>query len=97
MSELLRRFAAHPIISVELLLASLFANTLALASSIFVIQVLNRYVSYGVDATLATLTIGVVGAIFLEVCFRPTFDIRTSRSERQVAHKANLFTSTYHC
>lgn len=70
MNELFRRFAAHPIISVELLLASLFANTLALASSIFVIQVLNRYVSYGVDATLATLTIGVVAAIFLEVCFR---------------------------
>ena len=59
MTELFRRLAAHPAIATELLLASLFANVLALASPIFVIQVLNRYVSYGVDATLATLTGGV--------------------------------------
>ena len=43
---------------------------LLLASPLFVIQVLNRFVSYGVDATLATLTVGVVAAIILEVCFR---------------------------
>ena len=70
MNELIRRFSAKPWITVELVLASLFANLLALASPLFVIQVLNRYVSYGVDSTLATLTLGVVGAIALEYIFR---------------------------
>lgn len=70
MKELFRRFANSPWISLELVLASLFANMLALASPLFVIQVLNRYVSYGVDSTLATLSFGVVGAILLEFIFR---------------------------
>ena len=70
MKELFRRLSARPLITAELLLASFFANLLALASSLFVIQVLNRYVAYGVDATLATLTTGVLAAIFLEVGFR---------------------------
>ena len=43
---------------------------LALASPLFVIQVLNRYVAHGVDSTLATLTAGVVIAIVLEFGFR---------------------------
>lgn len=70
MDELFNRLKAHPWITVELVLASLFANLLALASPLFVIQVLNRYVAYGVDATLATLTAGVLLAIGLEICFR---------------------------
>ena len=70
MEELYRRFAGHPWITAELLLASLIANVLALASSLFVIQVLNRYVAYGVGATLATLTVGVIAAVLLEVLFR---------------------------
>ncbi|CAA7616782.1 Protease secretion ATP-binding protein prtD [Candidatus Terasakiella magnetica] len=53
-----------------LLISSLSANILALASSIFVMQVLGRYVSYGVDATLATLTIGTLAAILFEYLFR---------------------------
>jgi ATP-binding cassette, subfamily C, bacterial LapB len=70
MRELFSRLATRPGITAELLLASFFANLLALASSLFVIQVLNRYVSYGVDSTLATLTSGVVVAIFLETGLR---------------------------
>ncbi len=70
MRELFQRLAARPGVTAELLLASFFANLLALASPLFVIQVLNRYVSYGVDATLITLTAGVVGAIALETGFR---------------------------
>ena len=70
MKELFRRLAARPGITAELLLASFFANLLALASPLFVIQVLNRYVTYGVDATLATLTAGVVAAVLLEAGFR---------------------------
>ncbi|CCQ73212.1 ATP-binding cassette domain-containing protein [Magnetospira sp. QH-2] len=70
MKELIRRLASRPGIATELLLASLLANLLALASPLFVIQVLNRYVSYGVDSTLATLTAGVLAAIMLEFGFR---------------------------
>lgn len=70
MKELFRRLATRPGISGELVVASLFANALALASPLFVIQVLNRYVAHGVDATLATLTAGVLIAIILEFAFR---------------------------
>ena len=51
-------------------MASLLINLLGLATSIYVILILNRYVGYGVDATLLTLTIGVLGAIVLEQMFR---------------------------
>ena len=70
MRELLNRFLARPGIATELLLASLLANVLALASPIFVIHVLNRYVAHGVDTTLATLTAGVLIAVVLEFGFR---------------------------
>ncbi len=70
MLEVLRRLAVRPVLAVEMLAASLFANVLALATPIFVIQVLNRYVAHGVDSTLATLTGGAVIAIVLEFGFR---------------------------
>ena len=54
----------------ELLIASVFANVLALASPLFVMQVLNRYVAHGVDSTLFTLVTGVLIAIALEFAFR---------------------------
>ena len=53
-----------------MLIASVLANILGLASSLYVIQVLNRYVSHGVDATLLTLTVGVGLAILFELGFR---------------------------
>ena len=70
MSELLRRFKLDTRLTVELFIASLFANILALAMPIFVIQVLNRYIAHGVDITLATLTFGAVIAVVLEFFFR---------------------------
>ena len=70
MKELIRRMLARPIISMELLIGSLFINVLALASSLYVMQVLNRYVSQGVDATLVTLTTGALIAMALEFAFR---------------------------
>lgn len=70
MNELLKRLAAHPLLTLELGIASLFANLLALATPLFVIQVLNRYIASGVDATLITLTSGVILAIVLEFGFR---------------------------
>lgn len=70
MSELLRRLLSRPLVLAELLLASLLISVLGLASTLFVMLVLNRYVPYGVDATLATLTAGVTLAALLEYGFR---------------------------
>ncbi len=70
MNELLKRFMATPGLAIELVVASLFINILALAQPLFVMQVLNRYVANGVDATLVTLTTGVLIALGLELAFR---------------------------
>ncbi|MBI1205751.1 MAG: ATP-binding cassette domain-containing protein [Azospirillum sp.] len=70
MGEIWRRLARRPTATAQLLVASLILNALGLASALYVIQVLNRYVSYGVTATLATLTAGMVLAIAGEHAFR---------------------------
>ena len=70
MNALFRRLFAHPLILTELVVASLLINLLGLASTLFVMLVLNRYVPYGVDATLMTLTTGVLLAAALEFGFR---------------------------
>ncbi|WNJ98143.1 ATP-binding cassette domain-containing protein [Thalassospiraceae bacterium LMO-JJ14] len=70
MGEFFRRLKIKPGLTAEIVAASLFANILALASPLFVIQVLNRYVGQGVDATLAALASGVLIAIALELGFR---------------------------
>lgn len=70
MREIYLRLRSRPGLTAELLLASLVANILGLALPFYVIQVLNRYLSYGVDATLFTLTVGVLLAVTLEWSFR---------------------------
>ena len=70
MKEFWSRLMSNPAVAFELVTATLFISILALASPIFVMQVLNRYVSQGVDATLITLTSGVLIAIVLELIFR---------------------------
>jgi len=70
MLEVMKRLAMRPGVTTELMIATLFTNLLALASPLFVIQVLNRYVTFGVDATLRTLVFGVLIAIVLEFGFR---------------------------
>ena len=70
MKDLLSRFWARPVLATELLVASLIVNVLALAMPLFVIQVLNRYVAYGVDATLATLVTGALIAVVMEFFLR---------------------------
>ncbi len=70
MKEFVKRLLARPGIAAELIAASFLASLLALASPLFVIQVLNRYISHGIDGTLATLTVGVVLAVLLEFAFR---------------------------
>jgi len=70
MKELLRRLQSKPLIAFELAFGSLLVNVMALASPLFVMQVLNRYVGQGVDATLFTLTAGVLLAVVFEFALR---------------------------
>ena len=70
MMEFLARLASRPMVLVELLGASLLINLLGLASTLYVIQVLNRYVAFGVDGTLMTLGAGLVIAALIEFALR---------------------------
>ncbi len=70
MIELFRRLFKHPILSVEILTATFFIAVFNLASPIFVISVLNRYVTCGFDGTLITLTAGMLIAVALQYGFR---------------------------
>lgn len=69
MKELFRRLFRSRRLAWEILTASLFVNVLSLASPIFVIQVLNRYMGYGFDGTLITLTTGTLLAAGLGFAF----------------------------
>ncbi|MBF0142533.1 MAG: ATP-binding cassette domain-containing protein [Magnetococcales bacterium] len=70
MRELWQRFRRSPGAAGRLLLAALLINFLALSSSLYTIQVLNRFVSHGVTGTLVTLTVGVMIALVGEYLFR---------------------------
>ncbi|WP_312959431.1 ATP-binding cassette domain-containing protein [Stutzerimonas nitrititolerans] len=70
MNEFFRRIALQPRLRLELWLSSLLINLLGLASSLYSIHVLNRYLALGVDATLVTLTLGAVMAVGFEVLLR---------------------------
>lgn len=70
MKELIRRLFSRPVLAVEILVATLMTTLLTLAMPMYVIQVLNRYVSYGFHGTLITLTAGMCIAAVLQFCFR---------------------------
>ncbi|PPR09046.1 MAG: Toxin RTX-I translocation ATP-binding protein [Alphaproteobacteria bacterium MarineAlpha11_Bin1] len=70
MKRLLLQFGLNPSKTLGLLFSSLAANLLALVPAVFVILVLNRYVTYGVDATLVTLATAACLAILFEFVFR---------------------------
>ncbi len=70
MVELLRRLFSKPLLCAELVVISLFINVLALAPSLYVIQLLNRYLAHGIQGTLITLTAGVLLALVFELIFR---------------------------
>ena len=93
MKEFIRRLKARPGLAIELIVASLFVNVLGLAIPLFVIQVLNRYVAHGVDATLATLATGALIAVFLEFGFRQV-RIRLARAIN-VRHDAELSAAAF--
>ncbi|MEO5337087.1 MAG: ATP-binding cassette domain-containing protein [Magnetospirillum sp. WYHS-4] len=70
MNELLQRLAARRGIVAEILAASFIINLLGFTSTIYVMQVMNRYIGFGVDATLMTLTVVAIIAVAFEAGFR---------------------------
>ena len=70
MIGLISRLSRHPLLTTELLIGTLFVTVLNLASPIFVIQVLNRFISHGITGTLITLTSGMLIAMLLQFFFR---------------------------
>jgi len=70
MIEIFNRLNSNPNLFARILVASLFVNILALATPIYVIQVLQRYVAYGVSSTLITLVAGIVFVSIFEFFFR---------------------------
>ncbi|MEO5332117.1 MAG: ATP-binding cassette domain-containing protein [Magnetococcus sp. YQC-5] len=70
MMVLLKQLWSRPFFAFELLAVSLCVHVLGLVSSIYTIQVLNRYVAHGLDATLVTLTTGAIVAVIMEFGFR---------------------------
>ncbi|MEO5375905.1 MAG: ATP-binding cassette domain-containing protein [Alphaproteobacteria bacterium] len=69
-AELVERLAVRRGLVVEILLASVIINVLGFTSTLYVMQVMNRYIGFGVDATLVTLTVIAVTAVLFEAAFR---------------------------
>lgn len=70
MKEILNRLLHNRLLTIEVLASSLAIQVLGLASALYVMLVLNRYVAHGVDATLLTLSVGALIATGLEFMFR---------------------------
>lgn len=91
MINLLKRFLQRGILAFQIMLASLVLNLLGLASSLYVMQVFNRYVGYGIDSTLYTLSSGMLLALVMEFCFRWVRQrLATATAihpERQIGHR----------
>ena len=70
MIEIFKRLNSRPGLFIQILIASLFVNLFALATPIYVIQVLQRYVAYGVASTLITLVVCITIVSIFEFFFR---------------------------
>ncbi|MCF8075053.1 MAG: ATP-binding cassette domain-containing protein [Desulfotignum sp.] len=70
MKELIFRLFKRPVLAAEILISTFFITLLTLAMPLYVIQILNRYVTYGFHGTLITLTAGMLMAVFLQLVFR---------------------------
>ncbi len=103
MFEILNRLKKRPAFLARILIASLFVNLLALATPIYVIQVLQRYVAYGVTSTLVTLVVGVIVISIFELFFknirhrmaRELEPINTDLANQVMVKLSNIKTSFY--
>ncbi len=103
MFEIFNRLKINQAFLFRILIASLFVNLLALATPIYVIQVLQRYVAYGVTSTLVTLVVGVIVISIFEFFFknirhrmaRELEPINTDLANQVMAKLSNIKTSFY--
>ena len=102
MLELLKRILLSPVLLVELLILSLIVNLLALAAPLFVMQVLSRYITSGIDSTLQTLVFGVLIAALFEFLFRNirhrvarNFDVLNVELENKTLEKLHTTKASY--
>ena len=102
MLELLKRIFLSPVLLIELLILSLFVNLLALAAPLFVMQVLSRYITSGIDSTLQTLVFGVLIAALFEFLFRNirhrvarNFDVLNVELENKTLEKLHTTKASY--
>ena len=70
MKSLIRHLSKEPGTASMLLISSLIIGICALAPALFVIIVLNKYLTSGITATLISLSMGAVLAIAFEFTFR---------------------------
>ena len=70
MKSLIRHLSREPGTASMLLISSLIIGICALAPALFVIIVLNKYLTSGITATLISLSMGAVLAIAFEFTFR---------------------------
>ena len=70
MKYIIFRLLLHPYVFTQLVITSFFTNILALATPLYVMQVLQRYIAYGVNSTLYSLIAGVTIAVTFEFFFR---------------------------
>ena len=102
MLEIFKRLFISPVLLAELLILSLIVNVLALASPLFVMQVLSRYITSGVDSTLKTLVFGVLIAALFEFLFRNirhrvarNFDTLNFELENKILTKLHTTKTSY--
>lgn len=65
-----QRMFPNRLVGIELLLASFFVSIFGFTLPLFVMQVLNRYVSHGIDGTLFTLAVGALLALSMEFSYK---------------------------
>jgi ATP-binding cassette subfamily C protein LapB len=85
MLEILSRFSRQPLIFAQCIAATLLINVLVLADTVFVMLVLRRYITSGVDGTLIILSAGIL------LCLIPLYGLSEARralSER-VSERSN--------
>ena len=70
MKFVLKRIFLDRVLFFKVLVASFLVNLLALATPIYVIQVLQRYIAYGVISTLITLFFGIIFIVIFEFFFK---------------------------
>jgi ATP-binding cassette subfamily C protein LapB len=70
MNNLIRHLSREKGTTAMLLISSLIIGLCALAPSLFVIIVLNKYLSSGITGTLISLTVGAIIAMVFEFSFR---------------------------